>query len=95
MISIKNCNLFAHGALGECVRAFQIELEFGNVGFQGQGKTVVTGEKPFRVIEKTNKKLNPHVASTRGFEVGAHWWEAKALCNLTLLIRGLFFFAHH
>ena len=60
MISIKNCNLFAHGALGECVRAFQIELEFGNVGFQGHGKTGATGGKPLRVIEKTNKKLNPH-----------------------------------
>ena len=39
MISIKNCNLFAHGALTrKCVRALQIELEFGSVGFQGEGK---------------------------------------------------------
>ena len=28
------------------VRAFHIELEFGNVGFWGEGKTVVPGEKP-------------------------------------------------
>ena len=28
------------------VRAFQIELEFGNVGFWGEGKTGVPGEKP-------------------------------------------------
>ena len=40
MISIKNCNLFAHGAVRECVRALQIELEFGNVGFQGERKPV-------------------------------------------------------
>ena len=90
MISIKNCNFFAHGALRECVCALQIELEFGNVGFQGEGKTWVPGEKPLRVWERTNKKLNPHMASTWGFELGAHWWEARALCNLTLLIRGLF-----
>ena len=25
---------------------FQIELEFGNVGFRGEGKTRVPGEKP-------------------------------------------------
>ena len=28
------------------VCAFQIELEFGNVGFWGEGKTGVPGEKP-------------------------------------------------
>ena len=90
MISIKNCNLFAHGALRKCARAFQIELEFRSIGFKGEGKTGVPGEKPLRVRERTNKKLNPHMASTRGFELGAHWWESRALCNLTLLIRGLF-----
>ena len=90
MISIKLCNLFAHGALRECVCALKIELEFGNVGFQGERKTEVPGEKPLRVRERTNKKLNPHMALTRGFELRAHWWEARALCNLTLLIRGLF-----
>ena len=90
MISIKNCNLFAHGALRKCVCAFQIELEFGSIGFQGEGKTGVPGEKPLRVRDRTNKKVNPHMASTRGFELGAHWWEARALCYLILLIRGLF-----
>ena len=90
MISIKNCNLFAHGALRKCVCAFQIELEFGSIGFQGEGKTGVPGEKPLRVRDRTNKKVNPHMASTRGFELVANWWEARALCNLILLIRGLF-----
>ena len=28
------------------VRAFQIQLEFGSVGFRGEGKTGVPGEKP-------------------------------------------------
>ena len=86
MISIKNCNLFAHGALRKCIRALQIELEFGSVCFQGEGKTGVPGEKPPRARERTNKKLNPHSASTREFELGTHWWEARALFKLNLLI---------
>ena len=49
------------------VRAFQIELEFGSVGFWGEGKTGVPGEKPLRVRERTNNKLNQHIASTPGF----------------------------
>ena len=28
------------------IRAFQVELEFGNVGFSGGRKTEVPGEKP-------------------------------------------------
>ena len=38
------------------VRAFQIELEFGNVGFWEEGKT---GEKPLGAKERPNSKLNP------------------------------------
>ena len=40
-------------------RAFQIELEFGSVGFWGEGKTGVPGEKPLGARERTNNKLNP------------------------------------
>ena len=29
--------------------------------------------------EPTTNKLNPHMASTAGFEPGPHWWEASAL----------------
>ena len=29
--------------------------------------------------ERTNNKLNPHMASTSGFEPGPHWWETSAL----------------
>ena len=44
------------------VRAFQIELEFESVGFLGEGKTGVPGEKPLGAKERTNNKLNPHMA---------------------------------
>ena len=33
---------------------FLVELEFGNVGFWGEGKTEVPGEKPLRAKERTN-----------------------------------------
>ena len=58
------------------VRAFQIELEFGSVGFWRKGKN---RRKPLGAKERTNKKPNPHMASTPGFESGPHWWEASAL----------------
>ena len=61
------------------VRTFQIELEFGNVGFWREGKTGVPGEKPLGAKERTNNKLNPHMASTAGFEPRPHWWEASAV----------------
>ena len=61
------------------VRAFQIELEFGSVGFEGEGKTRLPGEKSRGARERTNNKLNPHMATTAGFEPGPHWWEASAL----------------
>jgi len=35
---------------------------------KGEGKTGVPGEKPLGAREKTNNKLNPHVAWTPGFE---------------------------
>ena len=54
------------------VRAFQIELRFENVGFKGERKTEVPGEKPLGAREKTNNKLDPHMAPTPGFEPGPH-----------------------
>ena len=41
------------------IRAFLIELEFGSVGFQGEGETGLPGEKPLGARERTNNKLNP------------------------------------
>jgi len=36
-------------------------LEFGSVGFWGEGKTGVPGEKPLGARQRTNNKLNPHI----------------------------------
>ena len=43
------------------------------------GKTGVRVEKPLGERERTNNKLNPHIASTPGFKPGQHWREAGAL----------------
>ena len=64
------------------VRAFQIELEFGSVGFCGEGKTGVSGKKPLRVRERPNNNLNPHMVSTPEFEHGPDGWEASALTTV-------------
>ena len=32
-------------------------------------------EKPLGAKERSNNKLNAHMASTPGFEPGSHWWE--------------------
>ena len=68
------------------VRAFQIELEFGSVSFWGERETGVPGEKPFGGRERTNSKLNPHMAWTPGVEPGPHWWEASALTTAPPLL---------
>ena len=69
----------AHPQSGSSSTWFLVELEFGNVGFWGEGKTGVPGENPFRAKERTNNKLKPHMESTPKFEPGPHWWEANAL----------------
>ena len=56
----------------KCVRAFQIEVEFGSVGFCGKGKTGAAGEKPLGARDRTNNKLNPHMDSTPRFELASH-----------------------
>ena len=43
-----------------------VKLEFGRVGFWGEGSPEVPGEKPLGASEKNYNKLNPDVASTRG-----------------------------
>ena len=53
-----------------------VKLEFGIVGFWGEGKTGVLEEKGLGAKERTNNKLNPHMALTPGFEPGPQWWEA-------------------
>ena len=74
----------------KCVRAFQIELDrIWKCWFLRRGKT---GEPEKNLSEQgrepttkgdglltTNQELNPHMASTPGFEPGPHCWEASAL----------------
>ena len=60
----------AHPHSGSSSTWFLVELEFGNVGFWGEGKTGVPGEKPLGARERTNNKLNSHMASMPGFEPG-------------------------
>ena len=67
-------------------RAFRIELEFRNVGFCGEGKTGVPGEKPLGAEKRTNNKLNPHMTSSPGIEPGPHWWKASALTTVPSLL---------
>ena len=55
-------------------------------GFWGEGKTGVPGEKPFGARERTSNKINPHMASTPGFEPGLHWWEASAFTTVPPLL---------
>ena len=69
----------AHPQSGSSSTLFLIELEFGNVGFWGEGKPGVPGEKHLGAKERTNNKLNPQMASTMGFEPRPHWWEASTL----------------
>ena len=68
------------------VRAFQIELEFGSVGFCGEGKTGVSGEKPLGVRERPNNNLNPHMVSAPEFKHGPDGWEASALTTAPPLL---------
>ena len=44
------------------------------------------GEKPFGAKERTNNKLDPHMASTPGFEPEQHWWEASNLTTAPSLV---------
>ena len=61
VVVIVNCNLGptkhlrVHGNLLKRVCAFLM-----CVGFQGEGKTGVPGEKPLETKVRTNNKLNPH-----------------------------------
>ena len=65
---------------------FNLELEFGNVGFWGEGKTGVLGEKPHGAEKRTNNKLNPHMTPGLGIKPGTQCWEASALTTATSLL---------
>ena len=74
------------GAHALNVRAFRTKLEFRSVGFCGEGKTGVPGEKPLGAEKRTNNKLNPHMTSSPGIEPGPHWWKASALTTAPSLL---------
>ena len=66
--------------------AFRVELEFRNVGFCGEGKTGVPGEKPLGAEKRTNNKLNRHMTSRPQIEPGLHWWKASAFTTAPSLL---------
>ena len=68
------------------VHYVQIELEFRNEGFLGEGKTRVPGEKPLGARTRTNNKLNPRMTPSPGIKSGPHWWEASALTTVLSLL---------
>ena len=47
--------------------------------FEERGKPEYPEKNLSEQGERTNNKLNPHMASTPGVEPGPHWWEASAL----------------
>ena len=53
--------------------------------FEEKGKAEYP-EKPLGAKERTNNKLNPHMASTPGFEPGSLWWEVSALTTAPPLL---------
>ena len=54
--------------------------------FEERGKPEYPEEKRLGAKERTNNKLNPHMASTPGFEPGPHRWEASALTTAPPLL---------
>ena len=76
--AITYTNLFTYEALKilknslKRVRAFQIQLEIGRVGLRGERRKPGYPEKNISepAKERTNNKLNPHMASTQATLVG-------------------------
>ena len=54
--------------------------------FKEREKPEYPEPKPLEARERTSNKLNPHMASTPGFEPGPHWWEATALTTTPPLL---------
>ena len=53
----------------KCTLQYFLEIK-SNVGFRGEGKTGVPGEKPLVASREPPNS---------GIEPGPHWWEANAL----------------
>ena len=70
----------AHPQSGSSSTRFLIELDMEMLVFEERGKPEYPEENlSEQRREPTTNKLNPHMASTAGFEPGPHWWEASAL----------------
>ena len=87
------CSLFTHGARKEISRnsfkgdhAFQVELEFGNVGICGGRKTGVPGDKTLGARTRTHIKLNPHMTPSPRIAPEPHWCQESALTTAPSLL---------
>ena len=60
-----------------------------NVGFWGEGKTRIPGEKPLGAERRINK-LSPLMTPSPGIEPRPHWWKASALTAAPTLLPTLF-----
>ena len=67
-----------------CISGSNWNLE--SVGFYGEGKTGVPGEKPLEAEKRTNNKRNPHMTPRPGIEPGPHGWEVSALTTAPSLL---------
>ena len=79
-VSVENVQLCKPVAL-----RFRFELEFGNAGFLGEGKTGIPGEKPLGAGTRTNNKLNPDITPSAGMEPRQGWWEVSTLTTTASL----------
>ena len=93
---IVNCNLFTHRVLRSlyelvetcpCVPWSNWNLKV--LVFKERGKSEYPEKNLSEQGKRTNNKLNPHMASTSGFEPGPHWWEESALTITPALHRAL------
>lgn len=60
-------------------------LEFGSVGFSGEGNTEIPEEKPLEARRQPTAIHNPHMMPAPGIEPGPHWCEVGALTTVSLV----------
>ena len=65
---------------------FQIELEFGNVGFLRREEKLEDPEKNPWSKDKNQQQTQPTYAPGLGIESGSHWLEASALITAPSLL---------